>query len=471
MYSDYGTIQTPAVKPPEALRCEETVHAWIEGTTINEKYDDAKAACGIYIENLPHKSKAIRLPKDLPQNRHSGRLTATLMSIQMTRTTTPLEIHVPSKAFATTLAKKLETWEDIGFVGMQHRKLLQAIAARLRARTAETTLVIHEGSNYMESNREAVTLADEGLNKRAADQVDWSVREKFQRPGVKLECLTQSIAYKAITEMKSIPETKVWAKTKQNIDSIKIALTLTNGHPPTNKDIWKSIRGEAINRRAKNFMYLMVHGAQRVGAYWKHIPGCEDRQLCKKCGTEESMEHILTQCQMPIQNTIWKLAQELLDLKGGVWPQINYGLMMGHGLVKIKSSPKTIDKGRTRLFYLIMSESIHQIWKLRCDVVVDEEEIPTERHIENAWTAALNTRLEEDRLLTNKFKYKKKALQKDIVLETWKGTLKDENLLPVDWIRHPEVLVGIGQNNTPPAADDEDCDSEIEDSFSSFDFG
>ncbi|KAJ7598693.1 hypothetical protein C8J56DRAFT_717776, partial [Mycena floridula] len=60
------------------------------------------------------------------------------------------------------------------------------------------------------------------------------------------------------------------------------------------------------------------------------------------------------------------------------------------------------------------------------------------------WSGAINARLAEDRLLTNKFQYKNKALEKAVVLNTWRGTLKNEGFLPVDWIHGLEVLVGIG---------------------------
>ncbi|KAJ7579574.1 hypothetical protein C8J56DRAFT_796272, partial [Mycena floridula] len=156
---------------------------------------------------------------------------------------------------------------------------------------------------------------------------------------------------------------------------------------------------------------------------------------------------------------------------GGEWPELSYKILMGHGLVKIKSDTKNIDKGHTRLFQIVISESLHQIWKLCCNVVVDEDDIPTESHIESTWAAAINARLEEDRLLTNKYRYKTKALPKKTVLETWGGTLKDQNLIPADWIRHPEVLVGIGHQTIMPANEEDDSDSDADGSFSISEYG
>ncbi|PBK83575.1 hypothetical protein ARMGADRAFT_944806, partial [Armillaria gallica] len=48
-----------------------------------------------------------------------------------------------------------------------------------------------------------------------------------------------------------------------------------------------------------------------------------------------------------------------------------------------------------------------------------------------------------DCILSDKKKYKKKAIQKSLVLKTWQGTLLQESSLPEDWTRENGVLVGI----------------------------
>ncbi|KAJ7599831.1 hypothetical protein C8J56DRAFT_732650, partial [Mycena floridula] len=143
----------------------------------------------------------------------------------------------------------------------------------------------------------AYNLASEGLQKRTTDKIDWSTPEETRRPGVKVTALTQAIANKAITELKTRSKDLDRKTMRKNLIIIKQDLTLPNGFTPTSKDIWLAIRREAFSRRIQNFMYLMVHGGQRTGGYWKHIPSCQERQMCKHCpNTEESMEHILTKC-------------------------------------------------------------------------------------------------------------------------------------------------------------------------------
>jgi hypothetical protein len=45
--------------------------------------------------------------------------------------------------------------------------------------------------------------------------------------------------------------------------------------------------------------------------------------------------------------------------------------------------------------------------------------------------------------MTNKRKYGKKSLDKNLVRKTWKKVLKDEDALPKNWIWEARVLVGV----------------------------
>ncbi|KAJ7439302.1 hypothetical protein B0H11DRAFT_1640505, partial [Mycena galericulata] len=81
----------------------------------------------------------------------------------------------------------------------------------------------------------------------------------------------------------------------------------------------------------------------------------------------------------------------------------------------------------------------------RCERVIARNGEPaSEQEIHNRWLHVINERIEIDRHLTNKLKFGKQYyIAPSLVLETWKGVLKDEKELPEDWLRGPEVLVGI----------------------------
>ncbi|KAJ7582306.1 hypothetical protein C8J56DRAFT_895093 [Mycena floridula] len=458
-YTDHNATQDPPVPAPRKLETESDTEIWIASATLDERHDNARSGCGVIVKDCPTKSLTIRIPMQLPQTRHNALLVGILTAIQITPPNVRLAIHTDSKTIARSLSSKLETWEDKGFVGMENRIILQAIAARIRGRIARTEIIIDDGSPQTLYLSDAYKLANEATLKHTTDKVDWSTPEETRRPGVKVTALTQAIANKAIIELKTRSKEMDRKTTKKNLIIIKRDLTRPNGFTPTSKDIWLAIRREAFSRRIKNFMYLMIHGAQRTGGYWKHIPSCQDRQMCKHCpGTEESMEHILIECNgTPVCRTIWRKTRELLHSRDPTpWPEITYGTIMGCGTVRIYTAGRKIDEGRSRLFRLAVSEAAHLIWTTRCNIIVKDEAIPVVSHIESLWSIAINSRLAEDRLLTNKFQFKTKALQKAVVLDTWRGTLKSKGSIPVDWIRGPEVLVGIGRQNVLTAEEDKE---------------
>ncbi|KAJ7247691.1 hypothetical protein C8J57DRAFT_973806, partial [Mycena rebaudengoi] len=98
-----------------------------------------------------------------------------------------------------------------------------------------------------------------------------------------------------------------------------------------------------------------------------------------------------------------------------------------------------------RLFRILITESVFLIWKLRNDcVIANDGVLASKPAIHNRWLQLINERLTIDRNLTSEIKHGKQySLSVPLILETWKGTLKGEEDLPDDWVRGPEVLVGI----------------------------
>ncbi|KAJ7909935.1 hypothetical protein B0H13DRAFT_2233002 [Mycena leptocephala] len=145
------------------------------------------------------------------------------------------------------------------------------------------------------------------------------------------------------------------------------------------------------------------------------------------------MEHILLQCTRPGQAEIWKLAEKLWLMKDDTWPALSMG---ENG----KNSPAT-----ARFYRILITESLYLIWKLRCECVISRDgEAPSAHEIHNRWVSQMNERLSIDRALTNRIKFGKQySLAPSLVLDTWKGSLLDEDKMPKDWLRDPEVLVGI----------------------------
>jgi hypothetical protein len=91
------------------------------------------------------------------------------------------------------------------------------------------------------------------------------------------------------------------------------------------------------------------------------------------------------------------------------WPDVRYSTILGSNLVHFTNSKGKRLKGKSRLFTILITESAHMIWKLRCERVIKfdnaEEKFHSDKEIHNHWIATINKHLKFDKLLTNTLKY------------------------------------------------------------------
>ncbi|KII84249.1 hypothetical protein PLICRDRAFT_118018, partial [Plicaturopsis crispa FD-325 SS-3] len=150
---------------------------------------------------------------------------------------------------------------------------------------------------------------------------------------------------------------------------------------------------------------------------------------------------------------IWQLASKLWHKKQNQWLTPTYGAIMACGLAEFKDDQDNPRTGSARLYKITVSESAHLIWRIRCERRISREDDPQQYHskaeVHNRWIHAMNTRLTLDRAMTDRKKHGNKALAVQVVLNTWSGTLMNEDALPDNWIRETGVLVGIGPNTDP----------------------
>lgn len=220
------------------------------------------------------------------------------------------------------------------------------------------------------------------------------------------------------------------------------------GRMPTNATIWHALRHKDVSRNISDFLWRATHQSQRVGKYWKHIPGYEQRGMCTICDEEESMIHILIDCESPERKLIWGLAEKAWHKKHPTWPAPHLGNIIGAPLAQFRNADGSRNGGAARFYRILMTESAHLIWKIRCErriqreVDGDEGRTHTDREITSRWHAAMNMRLRLDCEMTHA-KYEKRRIAPDLVQRTWCGLLKNENQLPPEWT-HMGFLVGIG---------------------------
>ncbi|KAI0691769.1 hypothetical protein BC835DRAFT_1407214 [Cytidiella melzeri] len=247
-------------------------------------------------------------------------------------------------------------------------------------------------------NKGADTLAGQGAAKNVPDEIDLTIPDKWNLTNAKLTTLSQAPAYARICNTKQLPET---------------------------------LKHKDIIKKVSDFLWKSMHNALQVGEYWAHIPGFEQWALCTVCKQEESIEHILTDCNAPECKQIWYCKAPHIP-----WPHRNLGNILGAALAEFKTTTNTPLRGASCLYCILMTRSAHMIWRLRCERHIDRQHLQHPAHslakIDNKWLTAMNTQPTIDRELTQS-KYGKKAIAKHVVLCTWGGLFHDNHTLPTDW--------------------------------------
>ncbi|KAJ3738034.1 hypothetical protein EV360DRAFT_58497, partial [Lentinula raphanica] len=362
-----------------------------------------------------------------------------------------LTVETDSK-YVLNILKEHQKLEDGGFIGVPHAKLAQNTIASFRLRPTQTRMIWVKGHNGHERNEGADKLAGEAVKKDRASFVNLKIPPELLVTGAKLSSITQATAYKAIMAQKSRDTDMYRKRTDMNLMRIKNCVEDMFGYIPTSEAIWKSLRHKDFELKIQVFLWKAVHDAYWTGTHWAKpnmSQELQERAICTICGEVDDMSHILTKCQTPGQELVWKLTGELWKKKtksGIPWREPTIGDILGCGLARIKGQEKgKLLQGESRLWKLIIAHSAYLIWNLRCERVISNDGQPfPENEVRNRWLKVINNRLELDRRMTNR-RYEAKALPKRLVLQTWKEVLADEEKLPKDWTdEHINgVLVGI----------------------------
>ena len=141
---------------------------------------------------------------------------------------------------------------------------------------------------------------------------------------------------------------------------------------PTDIAIWLFIRNKDITRTIRVFLWKVLHHAHKCGNYWLQIPYFGHHSKCHKCGVEDSMSHILTECDAPGQKEIWNLVKELWLSKNNLWPKVdNLGMIAGCSLAKFLNGKGQRKWGGEQLYCILITESAHLIWRIRCECIIE----------------------------------------------------------------------------------------------------
>ncbi|KAF8196494.1 hypothetical protein BJ912DRAFT_846780 [Pholiota molesta] len=376
------------------------------------------------------------------------------LAVLLTQTppSTPLLIKTDMRSTIISLTIGLEKNEDLDWKDSPDRSSMKDIVAMLRARCSETSFTIignNSDPQVLNGIRSKLKHALSNANGDVVAAVE--VPQKYQISGMQISQATQAIVYRRIVNMRREPARPA---TMVNLDIARQAAGHHNGLTPLDARVWLSIRDKSVTPRARSFLWKAMHNAYKLGRFWAHIPNYEQRQFCHACGNaDETLEHILTRCRASQQETIWNAARELWALRELPWPPPTMGVILGSGLHLFHTQAGKMPlPGANRLYKIIMSESAHMIWKIRCQWRIQDEgdldKILSNEGARGKWLDQINRRLQLECLQTNPYKYGKMAVRKALVEKTWWAVLKNREDLPDDWIENTGVLVGIGRR--PP---------------------
>lgn len=434
----------PATRPPRPFGIEdEEVEVYTDGSCMKNGTAAATAGSGVWFGAGDVRNAGERVPYDAQSNQ-TAEIYALILAEQRVPPFAPLHFVSDSKYVVDGLTTHLQKWEERGWIGVANAEVFRDAAAALRARSAVTTLRWVKGHSRVEGNEGADELAKEGALKAAPFRPVSLPKSKYMRSGAALDKMTQSRAYKGIKVVGVRAERR---QTKNNLALIKLAVKEVCGVALLDRTVWLGLRKDPVSRKVRDFLWKAIHGAHRVGKYWTHIPGYEERAKCRVCGVVEDMSHILSTCLAPGQCEVWTLAREILRKRIRVVPASSLGLALGAHVFTVLDEEGGVIGDQTRLARIILTEAVHLIWALRCERVIGWESTPLRVHskgeIRGRLEAKFNQRLAMDQGGTNVRTHKKMALSGAKVMATWKGVLKDEELLPGDWVNLTGVLVGI----------------------------
>ena len=440
-----AVCHNPALRPMQiANMIQNQTTAYVAGMRTIDDLGNISAGSGIWYNHADGRNTSLRYPTDINSD-HLSELLAVLWVINDEPPHNNLTIKTTSRYVIKAILDHVKTWEQTGYIGVANREVLRAVIASLRSRGGPTNFVQLTDATVEFGCSEAKNLAKIGANKELYDEPQIEINLNFNLTGAQLESMTQALAYKGICESKT-PRNR--RRTAQMLAITRHAVQDTTGNYPDDSAVWKSTRHRDFSKTYRSFIWKSMHSTHKIGTYWLQIPEFEQRERCAKCEATESLEHIILQCDIPGQRIVWKNAKQLWLKKHKSWPELrNIGHVTGCGLAEFKNQEGKALKDVNRLYRILISESAHFIWKLRCKRVSEgkpEEEWPQETEIHNRWLATMNARLTLDRAITNN-KYGKRALRQEVVLGTWRNVLENEKNLPKNWLRTTGVLVGIGQ--------------------------
>lgn len=328
--------------------------------------------------------------------------------------------------------------DEEGEVNETYDDALRTLVSAIRLRPGKVTLEIVQNTPRL---KEADRKATESLEQSPAAETALGYDGRVILTGAKVCRMTQKKA-KKILDRRSVAKPR--PRTETNLDIADDTITELYGSPITTEEIWRTTRCPDLTRRFKNLLWKCYHGAGKMDEDWKHLDGYEERQWCTHCGDSETRDHVFTKCPTPGRDAAWDQARTIWENHTDEdWPEITFGVILGVGaLGRHKKDGKKMQEGTGRLMRILISTTAHLIWHMRCEAQIGSKPRQTDEEARNRLMTALNIRLSQDCMRVNNDRFADKVVPHKLVLGTWRGTLDNEDTLPLNWVSNSGVLVG-----------------------------
>lgn len=438
--------QTPNPQGPAQDLIRVTI---AESHRIDNDGDHVSGGVIWFGDNDP-RNKLVKLPGELA-NPGAGEIGALLHAIDTLPLNAPIHVSTKTHKLGKDLSVHLSNLEDQNWSTHPNGVIMKVLTAKLRSRSALTTFSKCDHNTPKPISNKIRMLADESIQKEQHDTIPTEIENSLNLTGMKLTAGSQKNFYKNIRQTRRSKKQR--RRTTMNLAMAIHAAREISGLTPSSEKVWASIRDRDTPKNIRGFLWKCLHDAYKIGEFWDKIPHYEHRGICGICNSLETMEHILIGCESVASRTIWQAAEDLWCKREDSWPEIRFGTILSCNLANLNHNNDKSTTGKNRLFKILVLESAHLIWKLRCERTIKfegvKEKFHSENEIYNRWVHAINTRLKFDRLLTDSMRYGKKALKTETVLKTWSGVLLNEENLPDNWVHKSGVLVGMAPRRPP----------------------
>ncbi|KAI0702814.1 hypothetical protein C8T65DRAFT_579104 [Cerioporus squamosus] len=404
--------------------------------------DAALSGCGVWFGPADPRNVAALVP-GLVQSNQAAEVYAVSLAVAVVPPFAPLHIVTDSRYVHQGLTVHRWEWEDAGWYGLANRVLLEDLVARLRARSAPTTLRWVKGHSADVGNDGADALARLAVEQKLTIAIPAAPRQYIEE-GAKLASLSQKLGYRILRSKCTTQDRRA---AQLNVELVMNAVDGFSGFRPTAEAVWMGIWRMDCDRQIGTFWWKLLHSAHRIGSYWLNIPGYGVRANCPFCGEIENMVHILCDCPCPWRLQVWSDTMSMLRVRGVQVERLEYAHLIAAGVMRVTddSSERKERHLETRLFRVLVVEMVYLLWVMRCEWVIgrggDMNHTFSCPEASERWYWRVNRRLRLDIAHTKPYN-KGRAVSAPTVVGTWRGLVENESSLPEDWTSVPGVLVG-----------------------------